>query len=107
MVDAGRPTPLESGYRPSSPFDHEPHGIGRFSSAVLFLGIWAGCAMISFWHTTPPDHAGLVFAIGCVTAAVSGFLVARIRALRPRRRACLALGVACAVLPFLLAAALR
>ena len=106
-MDPTRPTPLEAGYRPSSPFDHEPHGIGRYAAAALFLGIWAGSAMISFWRTTPPDHAGLVFALGCVIAAIAGFQVARIRSLRPRRRACLALGVVCAVLPFLLGAALR
>lgn len=107
MLHPGGPNPIESGYRPSSPFDHEPHGIGRSAAAVLFLGIWAACATISFWRTTPPDFAGLIFAIGCVLSAIAGFGVARIRSLRPRRRACLAIGVVCAVLPFVLGAALR
>ena len=63
--------------------------------------------MILFWRTTPPEHAGLMFVLGCVIAPIAGFRVARIRSLLPRRRACLALGVVCAVLPFLLGAALR
>ena len=107
MVDAGRPTPLEANYRPSAPFDHEPHGIGRFASAALFCGLWAGFAGIAFWRTTPPDHAGLMWAIGGVLAAIAGFAVAKIKPLRPRRRVSLALGVVCAVLPFLLVAVLR
>ena len=106
MLHPGKPLPEGTG-PPASALDHPPHAIGRFASAASFLGIWAGCAMISFWRTAPPDHAGLMFALGCVLAAIAGFRVARIRSLRPRRRACLALGVVCAVLPFLLAAALR
>ena len=106
-MDPTRPTPLEAGYRPSSPFDHEPHGIGRFASAALFFALWAGFAGIALWRTTPPDHAGLMWAIGCVLAAIAGFAVATIKPLRPRRRVSLALGVVCAVLPFLLVAVLR
>jgi len=107
MLHPGVPNPKEAEYRPSSPFDHEPTGIGRFSSAVLFLGIWAGCATVSFWHTTPPEFAASMLWIGSVIAAVAGYMVAGIRRLRPRRRACLGLGLACALLPFLLGAVLR
>jgi hypothetical protein len=107
MVLPGRPSPLVARARSFTPFDHEPHGIGRISSVVLFLGIWVGCAMISFFHTTPPAHAGPILWVGAVIAAVAGYAVAGIRPLRPRRRACLALGVVCAVTPFVLGAALR
>ena len=48
-----------------------------------------------------------MWAIGCVVAAIAGFAVATIKPLRPRRRVSLALGVVCAVLPFLLVAVLR
>ena len=102
MGRPGPPNPLEAEYRPSSPLDHEPHGIGRYSAAVLFLGIWAACAMISFWRTTPPDNAGLMFAIGCALSAIAGFRVARIRSVRPRRR-CAWRSASCApMLPFVL-----
>jgi hypothetical protein len=73
----------------------------------LFCAIWAGFTGIAFWRTTPPGHAGLVWAIGCVLAATAGFAVAAIKPLRPRRRVSLALGMVCAVLPFLLVAPLR
>ena len=57
--------------------------------------------------TTPPANAGVLWVTGGVLAAIAGFAVAKIKPLRPRRRVSLALGVVCAVLPFLLAAALR
>ena len=102
----GKPLPEGTG-PPASALDHPPHAIGRFASAASFLAIWAGCAGIAFWGTTPPENAGVLWAIGGVLAATAGFAVAKIKPLRSRRRLSLALGVVCAVLPFLLAAALR
>ncbi len=106
MLHPGKPLPEGTG-PPASALDHPPHAIGRFASAASFLAIWAGCAGIAFWGTTPPANAGVLWVTGGVLAAIAGFAVAKIKPLRPRRRVSLALGVVCVVLPFLLAAALR
>jgi hypothetical protein len=105
-----RPGPVPPGTdygHPVSYVDHEPHAIGRWASTGLFGLLWAGAAAIAFWHTAPPSGAALMFWVGILVAAVAGNQVARIRRLQPRRRACVALGIVCLGLPFLLAALLR